>query len=186
MIGGDEFMKRKLLAIGMLLFVFSLSSCQNQVSSSLLKEEGRQVAESSDENFKIILYSKKDMYSDTEEVDLLATIQYIGSEDSIDIYSGNPYAGFTVESEGVEFISNLVEPLLKTTTLEKNVIYEFPLIKVGGFSEDAENADFWREFYQEPKMFFPIGEYHLTFSTGFYTADSPDFQLSVQYPFEVS
>ena len=179
-------MKRKLLAIAMLFFVFTLSSCQKQDTTPIVTREGRQVAQTSDDNFHIILFSEKDIYSETEEVNILATIQYIGSNDSIDIYSGEPYAGFTVESEGVEYISNLVETILKTTTLEKDVIYEFPLIKVGGFSEDAEDADFWRDFYSEEKMLFPTGQYQVTFSTGFYTDDSPDFQLSVQYQFDVN
>ena len=179
-------MKRKLLLIAMLLFVFTLSSCQKEDTTSIIAREGRQVAKLSDENFTIILYSEKDVYSDTEEIDIWATIEYIGIRRSIDIFSGDPYAGFTVESEGVEFISNLALKLLKTTTLEKGLIYEFPLKKVGGFSEYTEDADFWREFYSEEKMLFPMGEYHLTFSTEFYTYDSSDFQLSVQYQFEVN
>lgn len=110
----------------------------------------------------------------------------MGSEDSIDIYSGEPYAGFTVESDDVTFISAMFLRLLKTTTLQKGDVHEFPLRKAGGYSEDAEDADFWREFYSEEKMLFPIGEYQLTFFTDFYTDDSSDFQLSVQYQFEVS
>jgi hypothetical protein len=178
-------MRRKLLLLTMLFFVFTLSSCQKEDTVETIAREGRQVAETSDENFKIILYSEKDSYSDTEEVDIWATIEYIGSEDNIDIYSGEPYAGYIVESEGVTFISNLAYKLLKTTTLEKGTIYEFPLKKVGGFSNDAEDADFWRDFYSEEKMLFPIGEYQLTFLTDFYTNDSVDFQLSLEYQIEV-
>jgi hypothetical protein len=178
-------MRRKLLLLTMLFFVFTLSSCQKEENTQTIAREGRQVVETADENFKIILYSEKDSYSDTEEVDIWATIEYIGSEDNIDIYSGEPYAGYIVESDGVRFISNLAYKLLKTTTLEKGVIYEFPLKKVGGFSNDDEDADFWRDFYSEEKMLFPIGEYQLTFLTDFYTNDSVDFQLSLEYQFEV-
>ena len=170
----------------MLFLVFTLSSCQKENNASIIAREGRQVAETSDENFKIILYSEKDVYNETEEVDIWATIEYIGSGDTIDIYSGEPYAGYIVESDGVTFISNLAYKLLKSTTLEKGTIYEFPLKKVGGFSNDAEDADFWRDFYSEEKMLFPTGEYQLTFLTDFYTDDSVDFQLSVEYQFEVS
>jgi hypothetical protein len=178
-------MNRKLLLIVMLLFVFTLSSCQKEDDVTILPREGRQVVETSDENFKIILYSEKDSYTDTEEVDIWATIEYIGSEDSVDIYSGEPYAGFTVISDDVSFITNGFYPLLKTTTLQKGDVHEFPLRKAGGYSEDDEDADFWREFYSEEKMLFPIGEYQLTFLTDFYTDDSVDFQLSVEYQFEV-
>lgn len=179
-------MRKKLLLLTMLFFVFTLSSCQKEDNVSIIAREGRQVAETSDDNFKIILYSEKDSYSDTEEVDIWATIEYIGSEDTIDIYSGEPYAGFYVESEGVEFISFMRLNLLKTTTLKKGVVYEFPLQKSGGFSEDDEDADFWREFYTEERMLFPIGEYQLTFSTDFYTDESTDFKLSLQYQFNVT
>ena len=179
-------MRKKLLLLTMLFFVFTLSSCQKEDNVSIIAREGRQVSETSDDNFKIILYSEKDSYSDTEEVDIWATIEYIGSEDTIDIYSGEPYAGFYVESEGVEFISFMRLNLLKTTTLKKGVVYEFPLQKSGGFSEDDEDADFWREFYTEERMLFPIGEYQLTFSTDFYTDESTDFKLSLQYQFDVT
>jgi hypothetical protein len=179
-------MKRKLILVGMLLLVFTLFSCQKDNNAPIIAREGRQVAETSDENFKIILYSEKDSYSDIEEVDIWATIEYIGSEDSIDIYSGEPYAGFTVISDDVSFITNGFYTLLKTTTLHKGDVHEFPLRKAGGFSENDEDADFWREFYSEEKMFFPIGIYQLTFSTNFSTDDSVDFQLSVEYQFEVS
>jgi hypothetical protein len=112
-------MKRKLILVGMLLLVFTLFSCQKDNNAPIIAREGRQVAETSDENFKIILYSEKDSYSDIEEVDIWATIEYIGSEDSIDIYSGEPYAGFTVISDDVSFITNGFYTLLKTTTLHK-------------------------------------------------------------------
>ncbi len=178
-------MKRKTLLVLMILFVLSLSSCQKEKIDPTIIREGRQVAESFDDNFIIILYCEKDSLSDIEEVNIWGTIQYIGSEDSIDIYSGEPYAGFDVESEGVKFISFMRLTLLKTTTLKKGEVYEFPLQKSGGFSEDAEDADFWRDFYTEEKMLFPIGEYQVTFYTDFYTDNDSDIGLSVEYQFEV-
>ena len=178
-------MKRNMLLILMLLFVFTLSSCQKEEFAPTIIREGRQVAEAVDDNFIIILYSEKDSVIDTEEVNIWGTIQYIGSEDSIDIYSGEPYAGFDVESEGVNFISFMRLTLLQTTTLQKGEVYEFPLIKSGGFSEDDEDADFWRGFYTEERMLFPIGEYQVRFYTHFYTDNDSDFSLSVEYQFEV-
>ena len=178
-------MKRKLLLTVFLLFVFTLSSCKKEDDVQVTSGEGRQVADNSDENFKIILYSDKDSYSDTEEVDIWATIEYIGSEDNIVIYSGEPYAGFDVESEGIEYISFIRHFLLKTTTLKQGVVYEFPLRKSGGFSADAEDSDYWREFYSEERMLFPVGEYNLTFSTDFYTDESSYLEFSVQYQFDV-
>ena len=178
-------MKRLVILI-MLFIVVSLSACEKEEIAPIITTQGRQVTESFDDNFRIILYSEKDIYSDTEEINIWGTLEYIGPEDSIDIYSGEPYIGFTVESEGVPFIQNLVLTLLKTTTLEKGEVQEFPLRKSGGFSEDDEDADFWREFYTEERMLFPKGEYQLTFSTGFYTDTDSDFQLSVQYQFEVN
>ncbi len=44
-------MKRKLLLLAMLFFVFTLSSCQNEENTPIIAREGRQVAETSDENF---------------------------------------------------------------------------------------------------------------------------------------
>ena len=177
-------MKRLIMLI-MLFIVLSLSACEEEEIEPIIIREGRQVAESFDDSFRIILYSEKDIYSDIEEVIIWGTIEYIGLEDSIDIHSGAPYMGFDVESEGVPFIQNLVLTLLMTTTLEKGEVHEFPLTKSGGFSEDDEDADFWREFYTEERMIFPKGEYQLTFSTGFYIDTRSDYHISIQYQFEV-
>ena len=177
-------MKRLVILI-MLFIVVSLSACEEEEIAPIITRQGRQVVESFDDNFMIILYSEKDIYSDIEEVNIWGTIEYTGPEDSIDIHSGIPYMGFDVESEGVSFIQNLVLTVLKTTTLEKGVVHEFPLIKSGGFSEDDEDADFWRDFYNEERMIFPIGEYQLSFFTGFYIDTRSDYHNSIQYQFEV-
>jgi len=181
---GGDCMRRFYLVL-MLVIVITLSACSNDQSNKVVLREGRQVAETTDEYFKMVLYSENDVYEKTEEVDIWGTIEYIGEEDSIDIHSGSPYYGFTVESEGVRFITNNVLTLLQTTTLDKGVIYEFPLLKFGGYSEDDENADFWRNFYSEEKMLFPIGVYNLVFSTEFYIETGKEYELSIQYNFEV-
>ena len=178
-------MKRLIILI-MLFIVVSLSACEKEEIAPIITREGRQVAESFDDNFRIILYSEKDIYSDTEEINIWGSLEYIGPEDSIDIHSGEPYIGFDVESEGVPFIQNIIFTILKTTTLEKGVVHEFPLRKSGGFSENDEDADFWREFYTEERMLFPKGEYQLTFSTGFYIDTRSDYHISIQYQFEVN
>lgn len=169
----------------MIFIVISLTACEKEESAPIITTKGSQVVESIDDNFRIILYSEKDTYSETEEVNIWGTIEYIGTEDSIDIYSGIPYMGFDVESEGVAFIQNIVATVLMTTTLEKGVVNEFPLVKTGGFSEDDEDADFWRDFYNEERMLFPKGEYQLVFSTGFYIDTRSDYHSSIQYEFEV-
>jgi len=169
----------------MLFIVVSLSACEEEETAPITTRQGRQVAESVDDTFMIILYSEKDIYSDIEEIDIWGTIEYIGPKDSIDIHSGIPYMGFDVESEGVPFIQNLVLTILKTTTLKKGEVHDFPLRKSGGFSEDGEDADFWRDFYNEERMLFPIGEYQLSFYSGFYIDTRSDYHISIQYQFEV-
>ena len=178
-------MKRLVILI-MLFIVVSLSACEEEEIAPIITTQGRQVAESFDDNFRIILYSEKDIYGDTEEINIWGTLEYIGPEDSIDIHSGDPYIGFNVESEGVYFIQSLVFTILMTTTLEKGVVHEFPLRKSGGFGEDDEDADFWRDFYTEERMLFPIGEYQLTFSSGFDIDTDSYYHLGVQYQFEVT
>ena len=177
-------MKRLVILI-MLLIVVSLSACEEDEIAPIIIREGRQVAESIDDNFRIILYSEKDIYSDTEEVIIWGTIEYIGPKDSIDIHSGIPYMGFDVESEGVSFIQNIVLTVLMTTTLNKGEVNEFPLAKSGGYGADDEDADFWMEFYTEERMLFPKGEYQLTYSTGFYIDTRSDYPMRIQYHFEV-
>lgn len=177
---------KRIFLLTMFVFVLSLSSCEKEDTDPIIAKQGRQVAQFEDFDFRITLYSEKDVYTDTEELDIWGTLEYIGSEDSIDIYSGDPYMVYIVESDGVQFIGDLVLTLLMTTTIDKDVIYEFPLRKAGSFSQDDADADFWRDFYSEEKMLFPKGEYQLTFSTRFYTDDNADIDLSLNYQFDVN
>lgn len=57
-------MKRLVILI-MLFIVVSLSACEKENITPIITRQGRQVAESFDDNFRIILYSEKDIYSDT-------------------------------------------------------------------------------------------------------------------------
>lgn len=167
-----------------LLFSLTLLSCRVENNTPDLYE-GRQVAEKLDDNFHVILYSNKDIYHVDEEIAIWATIEYIGPENNITIYSDEPIGGFNVVSDGVSYISNSYYPMLKTTVLNKGDILEFPMEKSGGFSETDEDTDYWREFYNEEKMLFPIGEYNVVFSTNFYTDTDSDIDLEVEYQFIV-
>jgi len=178
-------MKRNLILVLMSIFILSLSACQKPETEPTIIRDGRQVADLMDEHFIIILYSEKDSYSNEEEVNIWGTIQYIGLEGSIDISSAIPFAGFEVESDGINFISFMQYTLLQTTTLNKGEVYAFPLQKSGGFSVNDENADFWHNFYTDDRMLLPIGEYQLTFSTRFFIDNNTDIALSVDYQFEV-
>lgn len=179
-------MFRKTMVFVLLMFLSMLMvSCEQEEIVPLESSGLPKVTESFDDYFRIVLYSEKDVYNEAEEVKIWGTLEYIGKKDSIEIKSGSPYIGYTVESDGIEYISFMRLTLLMTTTLEKGEIYEFPLIKSGGFSEDAEDADFWRDFYNEEKMLFPTGVYQLTFSTSFTIDAVSDYHLSSQYEFEV-
>ena len=167
-----------------LLFPLMLLSCSVENDNPDLRE-GRQVTDKQDDNFHIILYSNKDIYHFDEEVVIWATIEYVGPENNITIYSGEPIGGFYVVSDGVSYISYSYYPMLKTTVLSKGDILEIPMEKSGGFSETDEDADYWREFYNEERMLFPIGEYNVVFSTNFYTDTDPDIDLEVEYQFIV-
>jgi hypothetical protein len=54
------------------------------------------VASSKDELFELKLYLDKSTYTHDEAIDCYATLEYIGADDSITVYSGDTLVGFII------------------------------------------------------------------------------------------
>lgn len=112
--------------------------------------------------FELKLYSDKQVYKTTDKIKIWATLKYIGNNNQVKIWHGDPYIVFYI-SDGKEFnIGGMVFDILTSTVLEKDKLYEFDYIKSGGFSEDDPDADFWKKFYAKKDLYLPEGEYTVT------------------------
>ena len=87
-----------------------------------------------------------------------ATLEYVGEEDSITIYSGDPLVYFTIQ--GGRFTgAYAISDVLMTTTLKKTEPVRFGFVKSGGYSADDADAAFWESWYAEPQLVLPAGGY---------------------------
>jgi len=111
------------------------------------------------ELFDLELYSDKEVYKTTDNINIWATLKYKGKDNKIEIWHGKPYIVFSI-SDGKEFnISGMINTILTSTTLEKNRVYTFNYIKSGGYANSDPNAEYWKKFYDEKDLHLPKGEY---------------------------
>lgn len=109
--------------------------------------------------FQLKLFSDKQIYKTTDKINIWATLEYTGTNESIEIWHGDPYISFNI-SDGKEFnIVGIVEDVLMSTLLEKGKLYKFNYTKSGGYSNDDPKADYWQKFYAEKDLYLPEGEY---------------------------
>jgi len=119
-------------------------------------------------DFEMILYTDKAVYTTTDIVQVWATLEYIGKEDAITIWSGDPFMVFSF-TDGKGF-NNLGTPgidVLKSTILGKGEIYIFNYQKSVVVYEDSPDADFWREFAKDPELRLPAGTYTISLKGDF-------------------
>ncbi|MCX7745977.1 MAG: hypothetical protein N2645_03655 [Clostridia bacterium] len=140
------------------VLVFS-SGCNSTISES----SGDIV--DSEEVFKFHLYSEKSTYKTTEKIKIWSTIEYIGKNKDITVWSANPPINFII-SDGKDFkTGGSVRTVSKSTVYKKGIEYRYDFEKSGGYSADDPRADFWKKFYTEKDLYLPEGVY--TVSSGF-------------------
>ncbi len=117
---------------------------------------------SKDELFELKLYLDKDTYTKDEVINCYATLEYIGDEESITVYSGKPLVGFSLKD--IKYFDGLILylELLMPTTLTKGEVIRYDYVKSGGWEEDEADADFYREFYAAKELKLPVGTYEVT------------------------
>lgn len=154
--------KVKLIICFLLLSILSTTGIifsKNLLNESTVKDYNKL--------FKLNLFSDKKIYKSTDKIKIWATLEYIGKNESIEIWHGNPYISFKI-TDGKNFnISDITLTTLSSTILEKNKIYKFNYSKSGGYSKDDINADFWKKFYEEKDLYLPKGKYKITVGGAF-------------------
>ena len=120
------------------------------------------VANTEDELFRLAIYLDQDTYSSGEVVFCYATLEYIGEKDSITVYSGDPMLGFGIKDDKLFPGGYSVYDILMPTTLWKGQVVRYDFSKSGGWSGDDPNASFYEQFYRDPNLILPPGEYEIS------------------------
>lgn len=143
------------------LLLFTLVSCQAKVPS------GTAGTINNNKLFELKIFSDKREYKSTDKISIWSTLEYIGKEEQIKIWHGEPYIIYSI-TDGKDFtLDGVIQDILKSTVLEKGKIYKIDYVKSGGFSADDPKASFWRSFFAEKDLYLPPGEYTIKASTGF-------------------
>ncbi|WP_308636405.1 hypothetical protein [Paenibacillus silvisoli] len=158
-------MRRIAMLVVVLLLSLSLSACGS--SGNKEKEEAADPAVAAkmaspklvhkDDLFEMKLNIAKTTFSKDEPIVYSTSLTYIGNQDSITIWGGQTYIGFTI-TDGKKFHMDGA----MTTKLQKGVTTEYPFYKSGGYGADDPDADFWHDFYKEKELRLPPGKYLIT------------------------
>ncbi len=147
-------MKKIVFWLTLMVLVIAGAACTALVDEA-------EPATMSDGVFKLSVSTDKTEYTADEAVSCYATLEYVGGEDSMTIYSGDPLVYLTIE--GGRFAGDYaINDILMTTTLSKNEPVRFDFVKSGGYGADDEDAPFWESWFAEPQLLLPAGEYTIS------------------------
>lgn len=157
-------MRKIVLWLALLVLVIVGLSC-----TALVADAGPSSVD--DSVFKLSIHTDKNEYAAGEAVSCYATLEYVGEEDSLRIYSSDPLVYFTIQ--GGRFTGDYaVSDELMTTTFKKNEPVRFDFVKSGGYSADDADAAFWESWYAEPELMLPAGTYTISAKAdGFFDED---------------
>ena len=188
--------------IGLIVLFLALSvclmlafgSCQNAKdpgveTEGIAKQTEFNESEATANDFRIKLYTDKSSYTTNEAIQVWATLEYVGSQDTVTIWHGDPYLVFSI-TNGADFTAGGLTFLeLKHTELEKGKEYRFDYVKSGEYDAAAADAEFWEAFYQEEDLKLLAGTYTILADGKFYLSEqqlshekgpSCELQITVQ------
>ncbi|AKL95053.1 hypothetical protein CACET_c16040 [Clostridium aceticum] len=177
---------KKIKVIGLILiYVFVFGACSQYETTQEAQSANDHIFTAENENFLIKTYINKLDFKDNEEISMYSTIEYIGEEDDITIWSGEPYFHYTIHNGQEYFNEGLTLDILKTTVLEKGEVYILPFSKSGGYCANDPNANFWKNYYAQKELKLPKGEYFFTAYTGFSLDKEQIEKVTLKIAFEV-
>ena len=161
-------MKRKKACMLILVSVLFFVGCSQAGASQEATGAEPLVFEARDENFAIKTYIDKLEFNEDEEIKMYSTIEYIGKNESIKIWSGEPYFHHLIHDGDKYINSGIVQDVLKETVLKKGEVYTIPFAKSGGFTQEDPDVKFWEKYFSEKELRLPAGDYTFTAVTDFY------------------
>lgn len=157
---------KKILLMILLGAIICFAACSVGVPDELKGIEAN-------EEFEITLYVEKDRFTADEAIGCYATLEYIGDDDSITVYSGDPLLGFGLKDDTYFDGGYTTNSVLMPTTISKGEVVRYEFTKSGGWSADDPLAEFYEVFYNEEALILPAGVYEISATTD-YSLDEND------------
>ncbi len=142
-------------------------------------------AEDADGSFRLVLEAEQDRYRAGQEIEVNATLTYVGPADSVVAHgSGSGLIGFSVASDdfdppvdtGGAFTTDC-----RPHEMVRSVAVEYPFGKSGGYSGDDPYADFYRAYFATDELRLPAGTWTISAGGGWYSgADCGDVLHSLE------
>ncbi|HQA59311.1 MAG: hypothetical protein GXY97_11160 [Clostridiales bacterium] len=178
-------MKRKKILTLILVLAIMLAGCSQAGANLEAADAEPMVFEAGDENFAIKTYINKLEFDEGEEIKLHSTIEYIGQNESIAIWSGEPYFHHLIHDGDKYINSDIVLGILKETVLKKGEVYTIPFSKSGGFTREDPDAEFWEKYFSEKELRLPTGDYTFTAVTDFCLDMDQEEKVTLRTEFKV-
>jgi len=122
-------------------------------------------------DFIMTLNSDKHIYSTRDIIMIWGTLEYVGDNETVEIWHGCPFMGFSIAGgDAFDFGSVMRDVMLfvlVSSVLERGRVYHFDYIKSGGWSADDPNAEYWESFFSKKDLLLPVGEYTITLNGNF-------------------
>ena len=111
------------------------------------------------DDFIMTLNSDRKVYAATDVINIWATLEYIGDYDAVEIWHGCPFMVFSISDGGRFNLGGITFDILDSSVLQRGRAYHFDYQKSGAWDGDAPDAEFWENFFREPDLMLPEGEY---------------------------
>lgn len=142
--------------------ILTFTACGDKENEKEKEKPSNIAVSTKDDIFELKMYIDKDTYIQDEIIKCYATLEYIGEEDSIAVYSSDPLVGFSIKDDKYFDGEYAVNDVLITTTFKKGEIVRFDYVKSGGWTAEDPNADFYKSFFSEKELILPIGKYEIS------------------------
>ncbi|MBA2275999.1 MAG: hypothetical protein H0W00_04775 [Chloroflexi bacterium] len=121
------------------------------------------LGQGSDELFALTIGADRSRYAADEPIEIATTLRYIGDEPATVSSSGAGLVAFGIEQlDGPVDAGWARNDDCARFDYRPGEVEAIEFQKSGGYSNDDPMADFWREFFADPELRLPAGQYRIT------------------------
>jgi len=171
---------KKLVLLVLILLMFMITGCRGDSELdgvNLISKSGCDV-------FTITLHTDKQEYKFLEPKDIRISMKYIGDEDEVTIYHGDPLVVFSIEGDNGFLSGGHIHDVLINTIFEKNKEYTFAYPQISN-SFDLDFYEALHSVHEKELQELPVGNYivyvNLEFTIGDTDNERTEFEGKIAF-----
>jgi WD40-like Beta Propeller Repeat len=131
-------------------------------SSSPSPTASGQMAVIEEQGLRLELRTDRTTYTEDEPISVSATLTYLGPEQSVTLYHGNPMITFDlVELSGQRVMMGTVDAVCRQTVATRGQPISIPFVKGASWTADDPNAAFYQDWIADPVLQLPVGSWNV-------------------------